>query len=225
MKSSDGLVPFTRWITPPIQAKRFTTQMYLYFLPLSLHNGSVPGLNESEKESLVPAPTHDGGREHTAAQFRPVEEWLADARAGELILFPPQFFLMYLLAQHFTPGTHDNVTLQQQRDAVRAFVHTGSPPWTEKCISPLALMRLEEDGRQILSLEKPGPELEGSNREGERDYVVALKFKKEGPRQIEVMSRPDAFDLARRQKRAAQKGVKVEELGERTWGRSKGTKL
>ncbi|KAK3094296.1 hypothetical protein LTR53_019442, partial [Teratosphaeriaceae sp. CCFEE 6253] len=29
----EGLIPFTRWVTPTNVPKRFTTQMYLYFLP------------------------------------------------------------------------------------------------------------------------------------------------------------------------------------------------
>src|ERR1700753_2590512 len=51
----DNLIPFTRWITPPNVPKRFTTQMYLYFLPLPSessapqNNGIGPIPTDSEK--------------------------------------------------------------------------------------------------------------------------------------------------------------------------------
>lgn len=55
-------------------------------------------------------------------------------------------------------------------------------------------MRLKEDGRAVLGLDKPGPELEGSGRNGERERVVLVDFAKTGPRKVEVVWRKDVFD-------------------------------
>ncbi|KAH6651307.1 hypothetical protein F5144DRAFT_544239 [Chaetomium tenue] len=97
----DNLLPFTRWITPPGPPKRFTTQMYLYMLPLTLPSTTSELLQENQ--AVIPAPTHDGGLEHTAAAFDNTHTWLARARAGDIILFPPQFYLLHLISDFFPP--------------------------------------------------------------------------------------------------------------------------
>jgi len=78
------LIPFTRWITPPSMPKRFSTQMYLYFLPPS---SASPSSSPGPDELVIPAPTHDGGIEHTAARFLPPATWLHLARTNQ-VLFP-----------------------------------------------------------------------------------------------------------------------------------------
>ncbi|TEY49523.1 hypothetical protein BOTCAL_0285g00050 [Botryotinia calthae] len=72
---TDSLLPFTRWITPSNLPKRFTTQMYIYFLPLSSSSPSTETEIENERmttnqgKEIHTTPTHDGGIEHTAAEF------------------------------------------------------------------------------------------------------------------------------------------------------------
>ena len=73
------------------------------------------------------------------------------------------------------------------------FVKSGSPPWTDKCISPTSLMWKQTDGRVVLGLDKPGPELANSQRKGDVDRVVLVDFRKEGPRRVEVAWRTDVF--------------------------------
>ncbi len=51
----EGLVPFTRWLTPANIPKRYSTQMYLYFLPLE----SGPELGKQTNQMHIPTP--DGG--------------------------------------------------------------------------------------------------------------------------------------------------------------------
>ena len=102
-----GLIPFTRWLTPGNIPKRFSTQMYLYFLPLAGEESGARGANEAassgagnegaEEEERHIIPTPDNGLEHTAAAFLYAEEWLTLALEGKIILFPPQFFLLSLL--------------------------------------------------------------------------------------------------------------------------------
>ncbi|KAI4247353.1 MAG: hypothetical protein LQ352_006175 [Teloschistes flavicans] len=167
-----SLHPFTRWLTPGNIAKRFSTQMYLYFLPLA-----HPGIPQT-----LHIPTSDGGVEHTEAQFLPANEWLDLAQADKIILFPPQFFLLSMVASFLKPlGSDDeertgaSETLQAQRDRLLDFVKTGDPPWGEKCISPTPLKR---DGKRlIMALDEPGPELEGTDRKGDAERVVWVQFK------------------------------------------------
>ncbi|TKA66619.1 hypothetical protein B0A49_07611 [Cryomyces minteri] len=188
LANQDGLIPFTRWITPPNLPKRFTTQMYLYFLPLSSPNSLGP-LSGSATEAVIPTPTPDGGIEHTAARFLPPSTWLNMANKGEIILFPPQYFLLHLISPFLSPENLPNVIdhdeLQRQRQALMEFVKTSSPPWGEKCISPLAVMKRKGDGRAVLGLDRPGLELENSDRKGDSERVVLVNFNKEGPRNVE----------------------------------------
>ena len=174
--------------------------MYLYFLPLA------DALAAASQDVVFPVPTPDGGLEHTAAQFLHASDWLRKAQSGEIILFPPQFLLLHLIAQFLVePATAPTAQsqssvreeLKSQRKALQAFVRTGDPPWGEMCISPVMLMRRKEDGKQVLGLDKPGPELEGSGRRGESEHVVLVDFKKDGPRNLEVRPRKAVFDEER----------------------------
>lgn len=198
--AADGLIPFTRWITPANLARRFTTQMYLYFLPVA-QPASVTGLinnsgeTNSGRNAIIPAPTHDGGQEHTEARFLPAQTWIDMAQRNEIILFPPQLFLLHLIAPFLGIDQQPNeAALMEQRSKLRAFLTTSDPPWGAKCISPIQLMKRKSDGRTVLSLEKPGHELEGSERKGEKERVVLVNFKKDGPRNVEVVWRKDVLD-------------------------------
>ncbi|PLB37842.1 NUDIX hydrolase [Aspergillus candidus] len=195
---TDKLIPFTRWITPTNVPKRYTTQMYLYFLPLPLES-EKPLLNEipaeGEKEEIQ-VPTSDGGVEVTEARFLPASEWLRMARAGEIILFPPQFLLLHLVAEFLDksprgPGVAVE-ELKKRREGLVEFVHSGQPPWTDKCISP-KMLKVAEDGRAVLALDHPGPELKGTGRRGEADRVVKVKFKQGSARELELQWKKDVF--------------------------------
>ncbi|OAX78590.1 hypothetical protein ACJ72_07101 [Emergomyces africanus] len=182
----DPLIPFTHWITPLSNPRRYTTQMYLYFLPLSPESKSIIGSEESE----VQAPTSDGGIEITEARFLPASEWLRVAKNGDVIMFPPQVFLLSFVAQFLErPGEHASAVSKEESARRRAelveFVYSGSPPWTDKFISPAPIGQAP-DGRNILSLDYVGPELKGSGKKGEPDRVVLVRFRKEGPREVEV---------------------------------------
>lgn len=193
----EGLIPFTRWVTPTNVKKRFTTQMYVYFLPLPtsptrpVSDASLP--IPSAEEAMIPTP--DGGIEHTAARFLPAAEWLRQATAGEIILFPPQFFLLSLVGQ-FLKGEEglSAAKLGEQRQKLREFIkNDGDPSWGRKCISPTQVMRRKSDGRAVLGLDRPGPELKDSDRKGEYERVVLVNFGKDGPRNVEVRWRKDVM--------------------------------
>lgn len=200
----DELVPFTRWITPPWnKGKRFTTQMYLGFMPLSAPSlvGGAAGV-----VGVHQTPTSDGGIEHTAATFAPAAEWLAQQRRGEIFLFPPQCFLLTMVARAFATVPAD-AGYEAQREALLQFVRRGTEvsgssgrsretakiPWTDKVMSPEVLFRRESDNRLVLGVDKPGLELKGSGRGGDFERVVLVNFTKEGPRDVEVRDREDVM--------------------------------
>ena len=195
--SADTLIPFTRWITPTNVPKRFTTQMYLYFLPLPSSQSPSSSSIHIESEAIIHHPTSDGGKEHTSARFLPPSKWLSLAQSGKIILFPPQFFLLHLLTPFLSPEKIPTVLdveqLDQQRTLVKDFVRSGNPNWMEKCMSPTIVGDRFPDGRVAMGLNHPGPELDGSDRKGDEERVVLVNFKKEGPREVEVAWRKDVL--------------------------------
>lgn len=191
---TDRLVPFTRWVTPKHLPRRYSTQMYLYFLPLAAEVALSPGQSSdaptTDDEYTLPVPTSDGGIEHTAARFLNPGAWLSLARSGSIILFPPQYFLLHLLSSFLLPGKDSGdgsrLARQRQRDDLLAFIHGGDPPWTERCFSPYLLPVKMPDGRSIFALDKPIPELAKLGRTGDDERVLLIRFMKEGPRDLEV---------------------------------------
>ncbi|KAH6608884.1 nudix domain-containing [Trichoderma cornu-damae] len=197
----DGLVPFTRWLTPVGVPKRFTTQMYLYLMPIS--RAGVP--------SEMLAPTPDGGVEHTEASFAPPQEFLSRAASDEMMLFPPQYYILSLLSR-FLRGPTASVEegpvyyTRQRRELLRFLKATPTADtdegkehatakiaWADKVVSPHHLFVRKSDKRVVLGLEKPGFELRGSDRGGDWERVVLVNFGKAGPRQVEVRLREDVL--------------------------------
>lgn len=189
--------------------KRFTTQMYLYLLPIA--RGPVPA------EMLIP--TADGGVEHTAAQFAPAQTFLKQAAANSIILFPPQVYLLKLLTDFLTGGTasleEGPLHFTAQRKKLMKFLKktptavtpkgleqpTANIAWADKVISPNHLLIREEDNRVVLGLDKPGPELKGTDRGGDWERVALVKFGKGGPADVEIRFREEV--LAEERKRQA----------------------
>lgn len=177
--------------------------MYLYFLPLPIESDKqllqeIPAEGEREE---IPIPTSDGGVEVTEAMFLTASEWLGKAGRGEIMLFPPQYLLLHLTAQFLDkePRTADSAEMGRRRRELVEFVHSGTPAWTEKCISP-KMLKVSSDGRTVLALDHPGPELKGSNRQGESDRVVLVKFGKGAARKVEVRWKKDVFEEDRQEK-------------------------
>lgn len=187
--------------------------MYLYFLPLPserpIFSSSCLGISLYQRQlAAAQTPTPDGGLEHTAASFHAPREWLSLASKGEIILFPPQFFLLTLLSAFLLPhletsgsdGAFPDTTLQSQREALIAFVESGDPPWGEKCISPLPIFRDEK--REVLALDCPGPELQETSRKGDPERILVLNTEREDKKTpaLEVKSRDDFNNQAEREK-------------------------
>lgn len=207
---TQNLIPFTRWLTPGNLARRYSTQMYLYFLPLSpptvsSAKAAAEGAEEDDGEGELHIPTPDGGIEHTAASFKHASEWLDMAIRKEIVLFPPQFFLLSLIADFLQPLSNTSTREQQeallrtQRQRLREWVERdGEPPWRDKCISPNPIKR-EKGKWLIMGMGEPGPEVEGLGRRGDEERVLRVELDKETergrerPRPVEVCWRRDLF--------------------------------
>ena len=164
--------------------------MYLYFVPVE-EEGNV-SLHATSDES-----------ENTATEWKSASEWIAMSRRGDIILFPPQFLLLYLASLHLDVDDGKTPTIEQikeRRDNLRRFVESdGTPPWRDKYISPLSLGHdIMSDGRTVLDLSKPGLELKGSGLAGDTERVIFVKFRKEGPREVDVGWRRDVLEDQRR---------------------------
>jgi hypothetical protein len=223
--------------------------MYHYMLPLP---SQCPPTNDllQASQTIIPTPTHDGGLEHTAATFDDARAWLAKARAGEIILFPPQFYLLHVVSDFLQPlstptaaepttpegqaqqqhalskkeeqekeDEDEEATHQAHRTALLTFldrtptatITTPPPPpasaaaacsaipWSRKVISPAVMSVRQKDGRLVMGLDKPGPELRGSGRGGDWERVVLVDFRKEGPRDVEVRGRGVVLGAAARE--------------------------
>lgn len=162
--------------------------------------------------SHLHVPTPDNGVEHTAADFGPVDKFLDQAAAKSIILFPPQVFLLHMLKPYI--GSSQMGSLEEeagrfmmQRRKLSKFLKktptadsdkgkqhaTASIPWADKVISPHHILIRESDNRIVLGLEKPGRELQGTDRAGDWERVVLVKFGKGGPSEVEVRSRQDVL--------------------------------
>lgn len=192
MSCPDALVPFTHWITPPNLRKRYTTQMYLYLLPvINEHSATGPGLPSGGQKEEFQIPRDDGGVEILEATFRSASDWLQKANGGEIILYPPQFLLLHIVSQFFDEEPRPSTTseLQQRRTSLMEFVRS----YGGKYISPKTWKFLE-DKRAVLSLDHPGPELSGRKRKGDGKRVILVRFTEEGPRNVEVRWKTDLME-------------------------------
>lgn len=220
--------------------KRFSTQMYIYMLPLSSPSQSPGTSSEGEEDPTISEaarseamiPTPDGGVEHTAARFDEAATWLEKHRRDEIVLFPPQYFLLHLISQFLTgppPPAPDSPSeaaaterhyYRKQREQLVGFLETvpttsdpkaarhptAQIPWSRKVISPTTLGVRQSDRRSILGLDKPGYELRGTDRGGDMERVVLVKFEKGGlVRNVKVRGRAEVLAEEREVGREATK--------------------
>ncbi|KAI5822826.1 hypothetical protein K523DRAFT_358100 [Schizophyllum commune Tattone D] len=94
----DALLPFTEWVTPVEQPRRFRTKFFLAFLP----SASSSGFTAGDKQEQIPTP--DGGQEVISARFVRPADALAEFEAGRISFMPPQFYILTTLAGIFDGG-------------------------------------------------------------------------------------------------------------------------
>lgn len=195
--------------------------MYIYMLPFPQRTAVSSGVEDAISNAAILAesvlPTPDGA-EITTSAFEDAATWLSRQQSGDIILFPPQAFLLTLISQfcHGSPPesdlavTRDSDYYQRQRGELVEFLHrvptaskprslknpTSQIPWADKVISPVTTM-VTDDGRILLSLDRPGPELKGSGRGGDFERVVLVRFDKGTARQVQVLDREEAFRVLR----------------------------
>ncbi|KAI9802459.1 MAG: hypothetical protein M1825_002844 [Sarcosagium campestre] len=207
---TENLIPFTRWLTPTNLTPRYTTQMYVYFLPLPSNavgggpswavSGETPAVSRGNGILIRSHPTSDGGIEHSSARFLSPRTWLKQADAGKILLIPPQYVLLHLLSRYFQSGPEDDIVrdvgcLQRERDAFMTFLDSAQPSWRDKCISPYTLRSLNGD-RAIVGLDKPGLELKGSGRMGDSEMALLVRFDKIGGSTVLIVgSRAELLSL------------------------------
>ncbi|KAH7911419.1 NUDIX hydrolase domain-like protein [Hygrophoropsis aurantiaca] len=142
--TTQSLLPFTTWVTPPISARRFRTQFYVVFLPAS----SSTGFSSGDKEDRLPTP--DGGQEVIAARFVSLEAAIEEFRTGRISLMPPQYYIIETLR----PLLLGNTNTREQQNKV-AQLSQGA--FGKLVINPQG--QRDKEGRDVFVYE--GDELRG----------------------------------------------------------------
>lgn len=171
----DQLIPFTKWITPKSVARRFETHMFLYFIP-----EETSGVGGTARQQL---PTGDGGIEILSTRFMAPHMALDAAKREEIVLFPPQFYLISALLPFLEQptGLEDHVTKLKRKQLVRF----AEKEFGQMTVEPHILKKLS-DGRVVMGL---GPN-------GDKENVVIVQFAKKGePRGLELLKKHDIAKL------------------------------
>ncbi|KAL1901037.1 hypothetical protein Sste5346_002103 [Sporothrix stenoceras] len=205
---SENLIPFTRWLTPPNLPRRYTTQMYLYFLPLADNTKTTSDAGAAANLDNNGGASADE-TEVTKAEWATAQAWIDRARNNDIILFPPQLYILSLLApllkgpSALPSGSSSADHYAAERRAVNDLVHSGPAPgedpatfvsFADRVISPRGIGMLpgDERGRAVLALDYPGPELKSSGRSGDHFRVVVVGNMPPGPpRELELVKRAD----------------------------------
>jgi len=170
---SHALLPFTQWVTPPNQPRRFHTQFYVTFLDATPSTGFASG----QKQDRLPTP--DGGQEVISARF--VHPSVAIKEFSSL--FPPQYYLLSTLSECLQGHTNT----AEQRAKVQQL---SGGLFGQMVIRPSALPGKDPKGRMILTYE--GDEKRGGSPG--RLHRVLVKFGKGGlPLEIVLQRNFDIF--------------------------------
>ncbi|KAL1709634.1 NUDIX hydrolase domain-like protein [Schizophyllum commune] len=168
----DALLPFTEWVTPVEQPRRFRTRFFLAFLP----SASSSGFTAGDKQEQIPTP--DGGQEVISARFVRPADALAEFEAGRISFMPPQFYILTTLAGIFGGGDAQAV------DARSEIERLARGPFGRMVINPRRLDANDasypkssvEEGETVLTYE--GDEARGGPK-GRRHRAV-VRFAKGG---------------------------------------------
>jgi len=158
-----SLWPFTQWITPPTIPRRFHTQFYVAFL----ESAPASGFTSGGKQERLPTP--DGGQEVIAARFVHPLTALAESRANNIILMPPQVYLLTTIAGILS----GNKNTEAQRERIRVL---SEGVFGRMVVQPRALPQRDGLGRTILTYQ--GDEARGGAKG--RLHRCVCKFQKDG---------------------------------------------
>ncbi|THH30762.1 hypothetical protein EUX98_g3437 [Antrodiella citrinella] len=168
-----ALLPFTAWVTPNTQPRRFHTQFYVTFLNAVASTGFTSGHKQDR------LPTSDGGQEVVSARF--IHPQLA---VNELKpFFPPQFYLLTTLAE-LLQGPSNTV---EQRAKIQKL---SEGRFGDMVVRPVALPGKDDAGRMALAY--IGDETRGGSKG--RLHRSLVKFGKGGlPSEIILQRNFDIF--------------------------------
>lgn len=172
----EGLIPFTKWITPKAMPRRFEAHMFLYFLPDN-------HLSTTAEEKTQQLPTGDGGIEILSTRFITPHAALEAARKDEIVFFPPQFYLISALLPFLedSAGLEDHVAKLKRKRLIKF----AQGEFGKMTVEPHPLKQLP-DGRVIMGL---GPN-------GDQENVVIIQLAKKGePRGLELLKRSEVARL------------------------------
>jgi len=158
--------------------KRYETKMFIAFLPLSSPQSSKLGAKEEDTTAL---PTADGGVETVSAEFLSAKDILASLRSNQIILFPPQAYLITRVSQF----TNDrSLTPEQQREAIKDMIK--SEGVGEFVFEPRQEGKTK-DGKRLI---------QGYGPRGDQKRKSVLKFLKGGmPADLEIVEASIAAKL------------------------------
>ncbi|CAK7268911.1 hypothetical protein SEPCBS57363_003331 [Sporothrix epigloea] len=185
---NENLIPFTRWLTPPISCTE------------TAKAGDVTPTSASKDKNGASADQ----TEVIEAEFATAASWVQRARDGDIILFPPQLYILSLLAP-LLKGEAGNYAAE--RRAVADFVNGGPVPgedlatfvsWADRVICPRMIGKLPDDKKErtVMTLEHPGIELKGTGRAGDAYRAIVVGNVPPGPpREVELFLRADIMPL------------------------------
>ncbi|KAK6344728.1 hypothetical protein TWF718_006686 [Orbilia javanica] len=169
-----GLIPFTKWITPPTMKKRYETHMFLGFLPLS----SSSSVDSSSSTQL---PTSDGGVETVSTTFMTAEEILVGLKENSIILFPPQAYLVTRLARFLSDR---GLGVEEQREKIKQWIEEEG---VGKYVFEPRPEGKTKDGKRLIL---------GYGPRGDVNRKSVLKFGKGGmPEDLQIVEATEAAKL------------------------------
>ncbi|KAK6496868.1 hypothetical protein TWF481_001850 [Arthrobotrys musiformis] len=162
-----GLIPFTTWITPPTMKKRYETRMFLGFLP----SGALVDSSQ--------LPSSDG-TETTSTSFMTAQEILTKLKENEIILFPPQAYLITRLSKFLGDGKG----VEEQRERIKRWI--GEEGVGRYVFEPRPEGKTKDGKRLIL----------GYGPRGDLNRKSVLRFGKGGmPADLQIVEATEAAKL------------------------------
>jgi len=172
-----SLLPFTTWVTPISAPRRFRTQFYVVFLPVSPSTGFSSG-NKSEQ-----VPTHDGGQEVMSARFLHPAAAIQEFQEDKIDFMPPQYYILFTLCDIL--NGNENTLLQRERIEMLSQGAFG-----RMVINPIVMPERDAEGRVVMTYE--GDETHGGPK-GRLHRALATPRKSGFPKPFALIRNFDIF--------------------------------
>ncbi|RPB03118.1 hypothetical protein L873DRAFT_1826439 [Choiromyces venosus 120613-1] len=164
--NTSALHPFTKWITPKTVPRRFESQMFVAF---------VGGCDKQ-------VPMHDGRVEILSAKYLTPQRALEMSRNGEIVFFPPQFYLVRRIGEFLSVDGGGE-------EGRRKVVEMADGEFGAMVIEPHPI-RLLDGGKRVVI---------GLGERGDKEWAVVIEMpgsgKKGEPKGAELVRREDVAKL------------------------------